>query len=125
MAWTHAGQYGPEDLRRWNAIAQQLTYPASIQVFQLDGTTVVTLYTNNVRGATAANPLPVNVVADSPGVDVDGNLLFFAEPGRYKVVMDGTTHTVIVPVLPDDLDARLTALETGIPALIADATSLD
>ena len=85
-----AGLYGP------NAILGSTGTPfasGSVQVYQSDGMTAATLYTDQTMGTGAANPTTC---------DSYGNLHFYAQPGIYVLsfTIGGTPTTLTVQVLP-------------------------
>lgn len=94
MAYTFAGQFGPEAIVTLSGAPQPL---AEVTVYEADGSTLATLYTDRSKGDTAGNP----VVTDALG-----NLQFYAEPSRYvlSVVVGTTTRTFNVHVDPDPAD---------------------
>jgi hypothetical protein len=94
-----AGQYGPNDLRA----GPTLTLPGTVFIYAVGTTTPVTLYTDRTMGTTASNPLTTGVSADTAGVDLQGNALWFAPVGRYDMNVDGATYTVAVYPDPEDL----------------------
>ena len=89
MAYTFAGQYGPEP------IVDSLGRPlpsVNVQIFQSG--TLATLYTDRTMATTAVNPTTS---------DVTGNVTFYAAPGRYQLVPAGGLYRQVV-VLPDQAD---------------------
>jgi hypothetical protein len=107
VAYTYAGQYGPDVVVN-SAGAPQVE--AQVTVYLTDGTTKATLYTDRTKVTTTANP----VVTDALG-----NLTFWAEPGRYvlAVLVGTTTRTFNVSVLPDpaELSTDLLTVDGGAP----------
>lgn len=98
MSFAHAGQYGPSDA----ITSQGLPLPGIGFTVYLTGTTTkATLYTDRTMGTVAANP----VAADSLG-----NLKFFAAPGIYDVLGNGTSLTVTVGADPADLPSRFSSV---------------
>jgi hypothetical protein len=82
--------YGP------NAILGSTGTPfasGSVEVYQSDGMTAATLYTDQTMGTGAANPTTC---------DSYGNLHFYAQPGIYVLsfTIGGTPTTLTVQVLP-------------------------
>lgn len=115
VSFSFAGQYGPEDLRAQDAGSKLLVVPVSATVYLPGTTTLAVLYTDRTKTVVAANPVANSATRNTAGLDVGGNLLFFADPGRYDVLFGGITYTV--SVYPDvaDLVALLTA--AGAPPL--------
>lgn len=105
MAYTLAGQYGPDTVVSLTGAPQP---SAEVTVYNSDGTTLATLYTDRSKNTTAANP----VVTDTAG-----NLQFFAAPDRYvlSVTVASVTRTFNVHVLPDpaDIEPIVGAIDGG------------
>lgn len=109
----NAGQYGPE------AVLGQTGTPYTggpITVYDSDGTTAATLYTDHTKATTAANPL---------NTDSYGNLTFFAAPGVYVLAftIGGVATTLTVEVKPYYTDgAWNVVVDTGsVTALSGDS----
>lgn len=81
----------------------------SVVVCTVGTTTPITLYTDKTMGTTAANPLATGVSANTPGIDVNGNILFYAYPGEYDVIVAGQPYTQ--NVMPN-------VAEWGVPGLV-------
>lgn len=118
MAFAKAGQYGPEV-----QLAADGTILASrqIQVDVVGTSTPVTLYTDASRTTTATNPVTT---------DVNGNLSFFAEPGRVDIKLvtagvPGDALTVVVAPDPSEADADVAALQAQVDAVVADVAAID
>lgn len=100
MAFTYAGQYGPEPFLSAQATLLRST---AFTVYLTGTTTLATLYSDRVRTATVANPTVTNA---------RGEAKFFADPGRYDILCAGVTVNIVVPIDPaeEDLDvAQLSA----------------
>lgn len=103
MAFTRAGQYGPNSMNDINDVPLPNT---PVNVFQLGTTIPITLYTDPTKATQATNPV---------STDTLGNLTFYADPGRYDLLCRGTDLTVSVLPDVDDLIALTSAIAT-IPA---------
>lgn len=107
MAYTYAGQFGPDAIVTISGAPQPA---AEVTVYNSDGITAATLYTDRTKATTAANP----VVTDSAG-----NLLFYAEPGRYvlSVAVAVTVRQFNITVSPDpaELSTDLLTVDGGAP----------
>lgn len=102
MAFTRAGRFDAPLLRipTDGGTRIQAVTSADVYVYDSDGSTLSTLWTDEDKGTEADNPV-------SP--DSQGNLEFFAEPGIHvlKIHVDGVlkrTDTVSVPYDPDEID---------------------
>lgn len=98
MAYAKAGRYDEALLQRQGQGPVKAVTDADVYVFQSDGVTQATIYTDETKAATVAQPL-------SP--DSNGNLEFFAEPAEYtlKVYVDGVlklTDAIAITPYPDD-----------------------
>lgn len=112
---TFAGQFGPQPFldMRGNALPG-----AVVTVYDVGTLTPVVLYTDRIRTAHLANPLPY-VAQGQPGLDPQANATFYAEPGQYRVraVMTGTVafdDVVSVgfdPVETEEFDGRIDYIE--------------
>lgn len=118
MAFAKAGQYGPEV-----QLAADGTILASrqIQVDIVGTSTPATLYVDALRTTTAANPVTT---------DANGNLSFFAEPGRVDIKLvtagvPGDPLTVVVAPDPAEADADVASLQSQINAVVADVAAID
>jgi putative transposon-encoded protein len=81
-----------------------LTVPTSVAVRLVGTTTLATLYTNRTKPGTAVNnPVDTGVAFGAIGLDTHGNLIFFADPGRYDLFINGANTTTIT-VEPDPAD---------------------
>ena len=90
-----AGLFGPD------AILSAAGVPVTstpVTVYQSDGTTVATLYTDQNKGTTASNPV---------NTDAFGNLAFYTNPGLYilSFTVGGVPTTKVVMVDPWYADA--------------------
>jgi hypothetical protein len=94
MAYTLAGQYGPDTVVSLTGAPQP---GAEVTVYTSDGSTLAVLYTDRSKNTTAGNP----VVTDS-----NGNLVFYTDPGLYvlSVTVASVTRTFNVHVSPDPAD---------------------
>lgn len=105
---TYAGRYDEPLLKKIGGRLAPAT-SATVTVYESDGSTVATLYTDRTKTTEADNPV-------SP--DASGNLEFFADPGTYvlSIFEDGSirgTNTVSVGRDPlDTASAVKTADET-------------
>lgn len=105
MAYTYAGQYGPELMTGLGSSAATKTLISqSVNVYTVGTTTPVTLYTDRTKGTPQSQPV---------SADVNGNLTFFADPGRYDIVFTPSggsqqRYTVWVPV--DSAEPNIGAL---------------
>lgn len=102
MAFAKAGRYDEVLLRHVGANEVRAITTAEVTVFESDGTTEASLYTDSDKGTSAANPT-------SP--TANGNLEFYADPGEYiiSVVIDGEiVFTDPVFVHPDPSEDFLT-----------------
>jgi len=93
----YAGQHGPETLTDTTG---RPAPSAQVQLFLPGTTTPATLYSSRDRSVPlAANPVPSGVPVNSPGLDIYGNLLFFADPGRYDLVVTVSGHTLRLTIV--------------------------
>lgn len=94
MGFVQAGQWGPHPVL--NADGQALP-AATFEVFEEDGVTAATLYTDETKGTVQSQPV---------NVDGLGNATFFADPGRYviKFTVGGSTTSFDVPAWVDPAD---------------------
>lgn len=94
MSFDQAGQWGPHPVL--NAEGKALP-AATFEVFEEDGTTPATLYTDESKGTVETQPV---------NVDGLGNATFFAEPGRYviKFTVGGSSTSFDVPAWVDPAD---------------------
>jgi len=83
-----AGQYGPEPVF---SASERLLPGVGATVYLAGTSTLATLYASRTKAEAAANP----TAADSLG-----NLSFWADPGRYDVVIQAATYGVTVDVDP-------------------------
>lgn len=98
---TYAGRYDEPLLKRVGGRLVPAT-SATVTVYESDGETEATVYTDRTKSTEADNPV-------SP--DASGNLEFFADPGTYvlSIAEGGTvqaTDTVAVPVDLGDIPAE-------------------
>jgi hypothetical protein len=100
---TYAGLFGPDAILSASGVPVPDT---GVTVYQSDGTTSATLYTDETKTTTTANPV---------FTDAYGNLTFYVDPGLYVLSFTvggvATTKTVMVaPFFPDS--AWNTVLDT-------------
>lgn len=88
---TYAGQYGPEAIEYPDSGHAILSW---VQVLNLDGTDAV-LYADRIRSTVVDNPVQTDAL---------GNLVFFAEPGFYKITTFDESTAVIVSVPTDPVE---------------------
>ena len=100
MAFTWAGHYGPFT---FDNVAGSPLPSTPVSVYLVGTTTLASLYTSRTKATAAANPT---------ATDSRGNVSFFADPGDYDLLCNGTTLTVSVPVDPSDAGTRV-ALANG------------
>ena len=93
MAYTYAGRYGPEQVIDSRGIPQT---NKTVYVYAVGTTTLATLYTDRTKGTTTSNPTTTSAL---------GNLTFFADPGSYDIMVNGTRLTIAVPVDPAESEA--------------------
>ncbi len=88
MGFAYAGFYGPEAILDQTS---KVVYGLSVTVYESNGTTVASLYTDETMATAAANPTTTDSL---------GNLLFFALPALYVLAFSlngvATTRNVIV-----------------------------
>ena len=106
MLAIYAGQYGPTGLEYPDG-GHVVLAPVSIQTL---GGTAVTLYADRYRIDQIDNP----VLTDDLG-----NITFFAEPGKYKMVFQSREIPISVPEDPSEPDVGLSPEDRE--ALIDDA----
>lgn len=94
MSFDQAGQWGPHPVL--NAEGKALP-AATFEVFEEDGTTPATLYTDESKGTVQSQPV---------NVDGLGNATFWAVPGRYviKFTVGGASTSFDVPAWVDPTD---------------------
>lgn len=98
VALSKKGKYGPEDMRPQDGATKALIVPTTCTVYASDNTTVATVYSNRT-GSSLTNPLPTGVTVGQPGIDVVGNVMFWATPGEYYLGINGVREPVTI--LPD------------------------
>ena len=91
MPFTFAGHYGPFT---FDNVAGSPVPSAPVSVYLVGTTTLASLYTSRSKATAAANPT---------ATDSRGNVSFFADPGDYDVLCNGTTLTVSVPIDPSEI----------------------
>lgn len=129
MTYQYAAQFGPEDFRSQNTSTKALVNPTSIAVYNAGTSTLATLFTDKTMGTVGANPLAVNVTINTAGVDGSGNVMFFAVPGSYDILINGTTK-MTRQLWPDPADlqslsaADVQSLKNWVTAQIVAATTL-
>jgi hypothetical protein len=99
VSFVFAGQYS-NYLVGQNTSTKALTFPSSCAVRLQGTTTLASLWTSRTKGTAAANPLASGVATNSVGIDTAGNVLFYVDPGRYDIFVNGT-YTYTVTVEPD------------------------
>lgn len=106
MLAVYAGQYGPTGLEYPDG-GHVVLAPVLIQTL---GGAAVTLYADRHRVETVPNPAMTDDL---------GNITFFVEPGKYKMVFSGREIPISVPEDPSEPDVGLTPEDRE--ALIDDA----
>lgn len=112
MPFVFAGMYGPHGIE-FDDGAHARRAPITI-LEGWTGNTPATIYTDRTKATTASNP----VVTDK-----HGNLVFFAEPGPYRISYANVQVTISVP--PDSADvgsaggATLPIAQTDVTGLVA------
>jgi hypothetical protein len=99
VSYTKAGQYGPVEILKAGGT---LHTSAPVRIQTTSGA-LATLYTDDTKSTTAANPL---------NTDSLGNLTFYADPGAYDLiaVVGGVDQTALrIEVVPDGADMVHTA----------------
>lgn len=127
--WTFAGQFGPTDLRDQNATTKLLVPPTVVTVYQAGTTNAAIIYTDRTGTTQANNPLSVGDPIGTVGIDISGNILFFAPPGSYDLLVDGTVYPnlQVVPD-PDDLESlrgQAVVIPSTVNTVSADLVSVD
>lgn len=89
MPALYAGQYGPEGLQFPDGRPARNT---PIEVRRPNGLLAV-LYSDPQHTEEVENPI---------STDSYGNLIFFAAPGEYRIVINGAEIPVLVPIHPAD-----------------------
>ena len=105
MANIYAGHYGPSGLEFPDG-GHAVLHPVQVLAGHL-GSSPATLYKDRYRVELDSNP----VMTDSLG-----NLSFYAEPGRYRLVIGSYTIPVTVADDPDEPTAELTEEQMDIIA---------
>jgi hypothetical protein len=95
MPFTYKGSFGPM------SVAPQYGGQAgSVAVYTDAPCTILATLFSTRTGTALANPLPVstntNDTGHFPGVDVLGNVLFFAAPGWYYLKVNGAAFMIQV-----------------------------
>lgn len=107
MSFTYAGQYGPVALCNDGGVPQP---NLPVTVYQSDGVTAATLYTDRTKATTTSNNI---------ATDAKGDLEFFADPGQYvlgfSIATSARTLAVPVPIDPAE-PLRTVAAPTGVAA---------
>jgi hypothetical protein len=101
MAFTFKGYFGPCSLA-----PQYGGQPGAVQIFtDLACSISATLY-NGRSGSSLANPLPVSTdpaqTGHFPGVDILGNVLFWAVPGWYYMKVNNAIFQIVVEPDPQE-----------------------
>lgn len=89
MAPVLAGQYGPEGLEFTDGRPAR---NALVTIRHIDGT-MATLYLDKDKATAGPNPLHADGL---------GNVWFYAVPGEYRLVVNGATIPIAVPMHPDE-----------------------
>jgi hypothetical protein len=124
MAYTYAGQYGPEVIFGQNATTKALTYPTSCAVYNSGTSVLATLYPNRTKTGSLANPLPTGVADGAAGISGTGNVMFFAAPGQYELLINGVGNKLKITVGPDPADGQSLAGLTDFAGSPADGQAL-
>src|SRR4051812_6585280 len=95
MTWLLAGLYADVVVSPSTGGGAKSTL---IHVYQVGTTTHATLFTAKDKNVTAGNPV---------STDSNGNLVFYAAPGPYDLVLGPTRFTVMVGSHPDDVGQGL------------------
>jgi hypothetical protein len=95
VSFTHAGLYGPDQFI--DSTGKPLPNLA-VTVYLTGTQTLTTLYTDRTQVTQAVNPT---------STDINGNLSFYAAPGRYDIVANGLTFAVEVQPDPGDQASAL------------------
>lgn len=109
MTATYAGRYDEPLLKYVGRGRLVPAVDAEVTVYESDGVTLATLYTDRTKATTGTNPI---------GPDENGNLEFFADPGTYvlSVVEDEVvqrTDTVVVSPDPTGVTSLEAWTEAG------------
>jgi hypothetical protein len=108
MPYTYAGQYGPETI---DNLAGTPLRNFAVIIYDTGTVTPITLYTDRTKATVLSS-------TGNTQTDTAGNLVFFAAPGRYDIVGNGTKLTVTV--YPDVTELGGTS---GITQLTGDITA--
>jgi lysophospholipase L1-like esterase len=93
VPFVFAGMYGPVGIEFSDGAHARRT---SVTVFEgLTGDTLATLYTDREKSDTAPNPTTT---------DSHGNLIFYAEPGNYRIKYANYTLPVTINIDPGDYE---------------------
>lgn len=95
MSWNLAGLYADVVV---NPTTGGVVRSTPVNVYLPGTTTSATLYTASDKITTGTNP---------KSTDTFGNLVFFADPGSYDLVLGSTRLAVMVAPHPDDLNTQL------------------
>lgn len=117
MALQYAGRRLADEFVNRNGRPQR--FP-QITVKNPDGS-AATLYTSRTKATVLAQPLPIGVTPGTAGVDVNGNLLYWAVPGAYIEVVNGVEVTVQIMPDPDEMPGSLNSpvlLQTDSPGTV-------
>ncbi len=129
MTYTFAGQFGPDDLRQQNVTTKLLVNATSVAVYNTGTMVLASLFTDRTMANAGANPLALNAPANTAGVDAGGNILFYAAPGTYDVLINASIKFTF-PVYPDPADLQaisasdVQSLKDWVSAQIIAATTL-
>lgn len=108
MAYRFAGQWSDSMENTLSGVPYRST---QFTVFQSDGVTAATLYTDRTKALTAANPATT---------DIYGNAVIYADPGLYVINMLGVAFAIEIRPDPSETHVNGSAAEiiagTGSPA---------
>lgn len=118
---TYAGLYGPVALLD---DAGNVQPTATVTIRDAADAVNATVYADRTRGP-LSNPLPKGVLTGTPGVDLDGVVIFYADPGRYVMEVEvGSTQTQYpIQVYSEEGDTDLST-QVELDTHIADTTNI-
>src|SRR5215218_2266730 len=100
LTWPRAGHFNRALV---NASTNALLTSTSYNVYESDGTTPLTIYTNKSKSATVSQPLTT---------DSAGNAGFYAEPYGGAILNVGG-QTEVIDILPDPDDLKMNFISDG------------